>query len=289
MSMIKIRALLFTAIAITLFSCEKEYSSENSGAANELIVGIDCRISKIVYTDTATKSGIGSIEALINSVDFVTRITRFDSISNTIDYIARPVYANDTVFLDVANPEEYFIVDASKRITKLHGLTDPTDPFSPQFDMFYLYNAAGYLVTKNFFLTNNPTVALKKVEYVYSNGNLTGMKETDLSNGDLIADAYMSYFTTVIPKRFIYLFPDEDEYPDYTQFFDFGNKSFNGIKKMTIRNYDPGNVLRDSVVADFSNYNMSRDAYVLSVQMSGDNLQCIPAQAGRLSFSYKCK
>lgn len=287
--MIKLRSLLFTAIAVTLFSCEKEYSSENSGAANELIVGIDCRVSKIVYTDTATRSGIGSIGALINSIDIVTLITRFDSVSNTIDYIARPVYANDTVFLDVNNPDEYFIVDIEKRITKLHGLTDPTDNLSPQFDMFYLYNTAGYLTAKIFFLTNSPTIPLRRVDYVYTNGNLTHMTVTDLTNGDLSIDADLSYYTTVIPKRFIYLFPDEDEYPDYTQFFNFGNKSFNGVKKMTIRNYDPGNVLRDSLVTDFSNYNMSRDGYVLSVQMSGDNLQCIPALAGKLSFSYKCK
>ncbi len=58
---------------------------------------------------------------------------------------------------------------------------------------------------------------------------------------------------------------------------------------MKIRNYDPGNTLRDSLVSTFSNYIMSRDNYVLSVQMSGDDLISIPAAIGKLSFSYKCK
>lgn len=285
--MIKLRPLLFAAITISLFSCEKEYSVENiDNNGNSEIIGIDCRVSRIIYTDTATKSGIGSIEAVINAVDVVTRVTKFDSISNTIEFISTPTYSNDTVFL---NPDEYFIVDANKRINRLHGLTDPTDPFSLQFDVFYQYNPAGYLVAKNFFLTNNPTLPFYRVEYIYTNGNLTRMTGTDLANGDLFIDADITYYSNIIPKRFIYIFPDEIAYANYTQFFNFGAKSFNGVNKITIRNYDPGNVVRDSLVTTFSNYGLSRDAYVVNVQMGGDDLQCIPAAAGKLSLSYTCK
>ncbi|MEP7237999.1 MAG: hypothetical protein ABI685_09045 [Ferruginibacter sp.] len=288
----KLRPLLFAVILFTLFSCEKEYSSENSGAPSELIVGLDCRISKITYTDTSGMAaggpgtGLGYLSADINSVDIVTQITKYDSLSNTIEFFDIPTYSNDTVFI---NADEYFIVDATKRISKLHGLVDPTDPFSLQFDVFYVYNAAGYLTTKTYFLTVSPTIPFYQVDYTYAFGNLTHMTGTDLSTGDLIIDADLNYFTNIIPKRYIYLFPDEKAYPYFSQFYNYGLKNFNAIKKMTVRNYDPGNVVRDSLVSNFSNYIMSRDTYVLSVQMSGDDQPSIPASASKLRLSYHCR
>ena len=82
----KLLPLFFAAVVLTLFSCEKEYSLENSGNnGNGLIVGIDCRINKIVVTDTSSKKGIGSIAANINNLDVVTKVTLFDSLAFTID------------------------------------------------------------------------------------------------------------------------------------------------------------------------------------------------------------
>ena len=289
----KLRPLLFAAILIAVFSCEKEFSVENSGTDSEFIVGIDCRISKIVYIDTSGTSmgspgiGLGYIESEINSFNVDTLITRFDSLSNTIEYISKPVYRNDTIYI---NPEEYFIVDANKRITKMHGLVDPTDPFSLQFDVFYVYNATGYLVTKNYFLTISPATPYYKVDYSYAGaGNLTRMTAVNLPGGDLQIDADITYYSLTVPRRFIYTFPDEVMYAQFTQFFNFGTKNFNAVKNMKVRTYDPGNVVRDSIVSTFSNYRMSNDTYILSVQMGGDDQPSIPALAGKLKFSYKCK
>ena len=253
---------------------------------SDLIIGIDCRISKIVYTDTATNTGLGSLAADINSLDIVTKIIKFDSLSNTIEFIVTPVYVNDTIYI---NPDEYFVVDINKRINKLHGLVDPTDPFSLQFDVFYQYNAAGYLVAKNYFLTLAPTVLFYQVNYTYFGGNLVHMSGTDQSTGDLVVDADINYFSNIIPKRYLYIFPDEKSYPYFNQFYNYGARNYNAIKNMTVRNYDPGNVVRDSTVSAFSNYIMSRDTYVLRVQMAGDDQQSIPALAGKLTFSYHCK
>jgi len=290
----KFRPLLLIAMVVALFSCEKEFSSENSGnTGSDLIVGIDCRISKIVYTDTTgtagggTGTGLGSIEAAINSLDIVTRITRFDSLSNTIEFINTPIYSNDSLFI---NADEYFVVDASKRIIKMHGLADPTDPFSLQYDVFFLYNTAGYLTTKTYFLTTAPTITFYRVDYTYTGGgNLTRMAAVNLPGGDLEMDADITYFTNLVPRRSIYIFPDERFYPEFSQFFNFGTKNFNAVRNMKVRNYNPGNVVRDSLVSTFSNYIMSRDGYVLSTQMGGDDQPSIPALAGKLSFSYHCR
>lgn len=284
----KLRTVLFGAFVIALASCEKEYSLENGGTDNEFIVGADCRISKIIYTDTAgVDKNTGALEATINNLDIVTRITKFDSLSNVLEFFKDPIiYKNDTVYF---NPDEYFVVDVNKRITKLHGLTDPTDPFSLQFDVFYQYNATGYLVAKIYFLTISPTIPFKRVDYTYTGGNLTRMTVTDIATGDLIFDADLAYYNNIIPRRYIYIFPDEVDYAYYTQFFNFGLKSFNAVKDIKVRDYDPGNVVRDSIVSNFSNYIMSRDTYIFSVQMAGDDQPSIPAHKGKLSFKYKCK
>lgn len=289
----KLRPLLYAALLLSVFSCEKEFSNENSGNIDSnLIIGVDCRIRKIVYTDTTGTSmgfpgiGLGSIEAEINSLDVVTRITQFDSLSNTIEFITSPVYTNDTVYI---NPDEYFILDANKKVTKMHGLVDPTDPFSLQFDVFYLYNGGGYLTNKDYYLTSNPAVPFYKVEYTYTGPNLTRMKAINLPSGELQMDADLTYYNLLVPRRFLYIFPDEIFYPQYNQFFNFGTRNFNAVKDMKVRTYDPGNVVRDSLVSTFSNYVQSNDTYILSVQMGGDDQPSIPALAGKLSFSYKCK
>ncbi len=283
----KLRTVLFATLIFGLVSCEKEYSLENGGTDNELIVGVNCRISKIIYTDTTgVDTNTGALEATINNLDIVTKITKFDSLSNVLEFIVIPTYTNDTVYI---NPDEYFVVDVNKRITKLHGLVDPTDPFSLQFDVFYQYNAGGYLVAKNYFLTISPAIPFYRVDYTYSGGNLTRMTGTDIATGDLYMDADLAYYNNIIPRRYIYLFPDEVAYSYYNQFFNFGLKSYNAVKDIKVRNYDPGNVVRDSIVSNFSNYIMSRDTYIFSVQMAGDDQPSIPAQKGKLSFKYKCK
>ena len=288
----KVRPLVFIALVVTLFSCAKEYSEENLSNGNELIVGADCRISKIAFRDTSGMAGggpgagLGFIKANINSQDLDTLIIQFDSTGNTIVNIASPVYTNDSIYVSA---DEYLITDVNRRITKLHGLADPTDPFSLQFDVFYVYNAAGYLTTKNYFLTIAPGVSFLRVDYAYTGGNLTHMSAVDLPGGDLAMDADMTYYSSIVARRFIYTFPDEIFYPQFSQFFDFGVRNFNVPKSMKVRNYDPGNVVRDSLVSTFSNYIMSLDGYVLSTQMGKDDQPSIPALAGKLSFSYHCR
>lgn len=288
LSMNKLRLLLSIALILTLFSCEKEYSVENSGAPSELIVGVDCRISKIAYLDTSTAgdNGLGFLEAEITNADVVTKITKFDSLSNTIEYMGFPTNSNDTVFI---NSDEYFITDGNKRIIKLHGLLDPTDPFSLQRDIIYAYATAGYLINKNYFLTTAPSFMYYQVTYTYSGGNLTHMEGKDQVTGDVETDADVDYQANIFPRNYMYIFPDEVFYPYHTQFFNFGLKNSNALKKLTVRSYDPGNVVRDSAVSTFTNYIMSRDGYVLSTQMGGDDQQSIPAVAGKLKFSYHCK
>lgn len=283
----KLNPVFFVWSMVAILSCTKDYSVENGDGNNPQIIGEDCRISKIAYIDSTSGRGIGSISAVMNSDDNVTNVTKFDSLGMFIEFMATPVYLADTVYI---NANDYFIRDlVTKRINKFSGLIDPTDPASIRFETHFVYNAAGYLVTKNYDLTNAPGIYFYIVNYTYTGNNLTHMAATDVISGDLIMDADITYYTNIVPRHFLYIFPDEKIYPDFTQFYHFGNKPVNAVQSIKVRNYDPGNIVRDSAVSTFDHYMMSVDNYVLSVMMREDDQPGIPAVASRLTFSYSCK
>ncbi len=279
----------FIIIAAVVFTgCLKEYSAEqgnDTGAG--VIIGADCRINKIAYADSATGAGTGSISAVINAADNTTDVTGFDSLTLTINYNYLPQYFNDTVYID---PDQYFVRDATtKRINKFHGVVDPTVPSSPTFNVEYNYDVTGRLAEKFYFFSLVPTIPFMQTSYSYAGGNLTSVVLLDRFTGDILRDAALTYYPTIAPKNFLYLFPDEILYPEFNQFYNFGLKPTNAVKSLKIRYYNPGNAVADSSVSAFSNYILSRDNYVVSVQMTGDDQATIPAVEGKLKFSYKCK
>ncbi|MBL0145025.1 MAG: hypothetical protein IPP48_03935 [Chitinophagaceae bacterium] len=276
-------AALFSLVCLS--ACDKELSVENAdNTGNELIVGKDCRISKIVYTDTASKANLSSIEATINLLDRVEQINEFDSLAAALTFATNVSYSNDTIYL---NPDEYFVMDIiNNRVKRLHALTDPTDVLSPQYDADYNYNAAGYLINKLYYYTSGLPVV--SVDYLYTGNNLTKMIFTNLITSEVEMDADMQYHTNIAPRSYLYIFPDELFHAEYTQFFNFGRKPVNAIKDIKLRTYNLG-IAVDSLVSHFDSYRMSRDNYVLDVIMSGNEQPCIPAPKSKLRFSYKCK
>jgi len=282
----KILPFALVILVVAVVSCTKEYSEENSTNTDELIVGTDCRISQVSYTDTATGVGLGSISATINSSDIVTDITQFDSLGAQIISNSQPTIVNsDTIFI---NPDEYFVQDhTTKRILRLNGLIDTSDIFSPRFLEDYIYDAGGYLLKKSYSYATAPGVEIAAVDYTYSGGNLTHMNFNDIAGSQLVQDADITYFSNISPKNYIYLFPDEQNYAVFNQFYNFGKKSLNAVKTISLRSYS-GSV-SDTTVTVFGSYTLSRDNYVLSTIMSGADLPSLPAQKGKLKFSYHCK
>lgn len=283
----KFLPLYIIAIIVVSVSCQKEYSTEGAGGDTTNIIGTDCRINKITYADSATGVSIGSVSAIINAADVVTDVTKFDSLTSTIDFNSLPQYFTDTVAIDA---DQYFTVDlTSKRVKLFHGLIDPTVPGSPEFDVTYSYDGAGHLVQKSYYFSLLPSVPYLQTTYTYSNGNLTGMQLQDMFTNDMVEDATLSYYTNIAPKNYMYIFPDETTYAPFNQFFNFGAKSTNAIKDLKVRYFDPGNIVVDSSVSNFKTYIMSRDNYVTSVLMTGDDQPSIPVARGKLNFYYKCK
>lgn len=277
---------LIIMVSVVFYSCGKESSIESGLDNNSLIVGTGCTISKIVYSDTATDVALGSIAAVLNDSGKVVSITEFDSLGFTINFYAEPDESSDTVFIN--NNEYYLLEQVTGTVKGFHGLLVPTNPLSPQFDIAYTYNSEGNLVKKSYSFSATPGTPYQEVNYTYSAGNLVQMTETDLTTGNKISDAEMGYYPLLTPKNYLYLFPDEYDYPQYAQFYNFGKRSVNAVRSMKVRFYAPGNVLIDSAVSSFRDYVTSVDNYALSVIMEGDHQPSLPARASRLNFSYSC-
>ncbi len=194
-------------------------------------------------------------------------------------------YFSDTIAID---PAQYFIIDnAAKRIKFFHGLIDPTVPNSQQFEVAYTYDVSGYLIDKLYKLVPL-NISFLKVTYTYAGGNLITMVTKDLFVDDIVKDAAVTYYSNIAPKNYLYIFPDEDSYSLITQFYNFGKRPTNAVKNLKVRYYNSG-VPADSTVSTFQNYVMSRDNYVVGVNMVGDDQPSIPAEQGKLNFLYGCK
>jgi hypothetical protein len=281
------RLLYFPIFFLLLITaCRKEVSTQFSdGNGGGGIIGADCRINKIVFKDSLSGIGLGSISAIINSLDKATDITVFDSLSLSLADQITPQYFSDTIAID---PAQYFIIDnTTKRIKFFHGLIDQTVPASQQFEVAYTYDASGYLINKRYKLVPL-NIAFLQVTYTYAAGNLVTMVMDDLFVMEIVRDATVTYYNTIAPKNYLYIFPDEDSYSLTTQFYNFGKKTTNAVKNLKVRYYNGGAPV-DSTVSTFQNYVMSRDNYVVSVYMAGDDQASIPAVEGKLNFSYKCK
>jgi len=291
-SMKRISAITGIAGLLIFGACTKEYSVENGGNVNNpQIVGTDCRIMNITSYDSANIIPLSSMSATINLRDTVTSITQFDSLGNNLMFFSVPAYAADTIFID---PDQYFVTTlATGRVIKLHGLYDPTNPGS-QFDADYVYDVNGNLVQKIYNVPISPINPALVVDYTYVSGNLTHMTSTDMTVPQIIADADLDYFTDIAPKNYLTLMPDEgrasdfNRFAQYAQFYNFGKKPVNAVRKIILRDYVGGAVV-DSTVSTFSTYLLSRDNYVLGVTMRGNDQASIPAEAGKLRFTYKCK
>ena len=289
--------ILIATVTVFVISCTKEFSLENGGSngnGSDEIVGVDCRMSKIAFYDSASAIPLGSIAATIDTKDTVRDVTLFDSLGNVIIMNSMPFYSGDTAYL---NPDEYFLTAPSTRlVTHLHGVLNSVFPSIP-FECDYIYNSDGTLFQKRYDIPGAGVSPAVVVEYLYLGGNLVSMTSTDYTTftPELIQDAQLDYYNNIKPRNYLNLMPDEtisddlNHFAPYTQFFNFGVKPINAIKSLKVRYYDPGNVVRDSTVSGFFTYITSRDNYVLSVYMLGDDQESIPAAMGRLNFSYKCK
>jgi hypothetical protein len=282
--------IFFFVLTILLFnSCQKEYSNENplSGISG-IKIGANCIINKVTAVDTITLKGSSALNYNFNIVgDKILGINRVDSVTANTIFTSSPIYSGDTIRI---NGNQYFTLDANKRIVQLLGYEDPYDVTSNIFMYNYSYNNTGYLIKKTKSNPIFPTFIEEQTEYTYTNNNLTNIVTKLPLINTTILEVSIDYDLSKQPFNYFNVLPDCDELVPYIAVINMGIKSKNAASKITIKNF---NVLTGTLVntttTNYINYKYSLDNYVLSVDANGYNIPAIPLQNGRNKFSYFCK
>lgn len=236
--------------------------------------------------DSLTGIGFVAHNAFFNAAGKPTGTELYDSLSSSLYYSSVFTNSGDTSFVENG---QFFVNDAtSGRVKIFKGLIDPSDPLSDTVQITFTYDAAGYLVKKEYYLFNIPLPLLRST-YTYSNGNLTkALFENLFPSTEVIVDADVEYNTSQPANGFMYVFPDGFFSAPYNLSFNFGKRPVNTLKKVTTRIYNAG-VITDSLVTNYKNYKLSRDNYVLELFAEGDYQDGIGILDGRTKFSYYCR
>jgi hypothetical protein len=286
-------AVLLCSMAAIFTACTKELSFEDPiGAQGQgPIIGNNCVIAKIVEYDTITRTGLTAINYEFNSsTGRLNNFVEYDSIGQNVVLNANFSYNADTVHIDAS---QYFVVDNSGRVKKFHGLQNPYDPLSPELDYEYFYDGAGRIIKRSVTdLTLLPTPFLQST-YSYSGNNMTGIAVIlmdGMGNTFPLINTTLSYQFDRVPRNFMNILPDCDELAPYMGALNMGLKSLNPVNKIDIVYLDPfsGTPITTTTTL-YNNYRYSRDGYVLSVDMSGDDIPALPFAPGRNNFSYFCR
>jgi|LakMenE18May11ns_1017448.scaffolds.fasta_scaffold9937886_4 hypothetical protein len=277
----KLRTLTALLPLFAILSCSKEYSNENGNPTN------NCRISSIAEAaDALTSSGIYALNTKFGAGNLASGVEAYDSTTNTADFTISFSYKGDTVF---TTGNDFFVLDASKKVKKLFTPLDPSDPLGQIVVYEYKYDASNYLVEKTISAAGIP-LALVTFKYTWVAGNLTkvtGVVNTGLTTEKLL-EANMEYDLTKQPRNFMYIFPDGFENFFYLNAMDFGKKPTNLIKKISVVYFDDQGVSQGNFNTFISDVKFNPDGYVTEWYADGSSIDPTGIFLGRTLFGYKC-
>jgi hypothetical protein len=268
-------------LATTLLSCSKETSIEKQ---SQPFTG--CKVGSIVALETTTGRALYAVNTLFSVGGVPREVEAIDSVTGRPDLIQPMDIRKDSVIL---SDGQYFLLDANGRVRKLQIREDPTDPTSDAYVFQYSYDPSGYLIEKRVSTPALP-VTLVTYNYTWTNGNLTSVEGrlTAALNPVRIFLSELEYDLNVAPKDFIYVFPDGAESFMFSMAFDYGKKSVNLLKRMTVVYYDEQGVQTDAYASDFRDVKLSPEGYVQEWLVDGDSMDPFGIFAGRVRFDYFC-
>ncbi|HEX5026514.1 MAG TPA: hypothetical protein VFV68_14645 [Agriterribacter sp.] len=274
-------------VSVLFASCSKEYSQERMTGVNPPL-GNDCSMTTVTPFDSASGRGFGSFHVTFGADDRTQKVELYDSASGTVDYYATFTYINDTIRISA---NEFFVLDASRRISEYHTLENPSDSNSEHYKYTYEYAPSGQLYHKYWFLASrNPDEPLFAYNYEWVNDNLVRVEARE-AGGDkrIVLQAELSYAIDKTVKNYLYCFPEADELAPYILSVNVGKKSRNLLQKIVVKLYDAGGNELDTYNTEYKDYKFSSDDYITEVYASGDIVDGLPIVTGLTKFSYYCK
>lgn len=276
-------------VAVILFSCSKETSIDNGGnppGGPGGAIGNNCKVNTIIAADSLTGKGLFSLFTIFNASRQATRVEAYDSINLSLEAAADLIYKGDTIRV---GSNEYFVTDASKRISKYYSRIDPADPASDEYVYNYSYDAAGYLKEKTISLAGIP-IPIVKFVYTWAGGNLVKIEgnATVLGLNQKVLTAELTYDASKTAKNFIQVMPDAFETFLYMMAVDIGKKSTNVVKTIIMTTYDNNGAPSDTYTTLIKDVKFSTDGYITEWFAQGDSFDALGIFSGRTLFKYSC-
>lgn len=255
----------------------------NNGGADKST----CLLSVI----SQVNSGQGAESALsifYNSQYAVSKLVIYDSVDKIKDFEADFNYITpDSVRIDAY---QYLILDAGKRVTHFATKSDMINPEKADSYLFeYIYNADGYLATKNLYI-NDSRLPNFSTAYTYTNNLLTNCVMTAVSSGSQkVLESNLSYDNSTTSINWMYTFPDAMEGYAYLTALNFGNRPSHPLQQVVTTIYDPASqALLDTWTTHYRNYKVDESGNIISGEANGDLQQGIAAFYGQTRFYYNC-
>lgn len=270
-----------------MLSCQKELSLEDGGGnPGQPSIGDNCKVNQIITADSLTGLGLFSIFTRFTPSGDADKVEVYDSLSLTMQYQTNIIYKGDTVRV---SPTEYFLLDANKRVRGFQSI-DISGGSADTLRYVYNYDANGYLLNKELFLTGIP-LPLIRFNYVWSGQNLVAIDGSIAAPGitQKVLTATLEYESTATAKNFIHVLPDGFETSLFIMGLDLGKKSRNLVKKIVVSAYDDTGALDEVYTTTYGNYVFSADGYLLEWYAKGDEAGGTPFQSGRSIFKYFCR
>ena len=276
-------------VSVLAFSCSKDKSIETGGTGgtggNGGALGSNCRVNTIIAADSLSGEGLFSLFTKFNSSRVATRVEAYDSTSLSLEAAADLTFKGDTIRVGA---NEYFVTDASKRVSKFFTHLDPSDPSSDVYVYNYTYDASGYLKEKTISLASFPT-PLAKFDYTWAGGNLVKIEGNTVVLGNIqkILVANLTYDASKTAKNFVQLLPDGFETFLFTMALDIGKKSTNVLKTISMVTYDNGTP-STTYNTQIKDVKFSPDGYITEWYADGDGFDAFGIFTGRTLFKYNC-
>ncbi len=247
-----------------------------------------CIISGVSQLNSGSKAEF-ALSVTYNSSLNPTRFYVFDSSSNTKIFDASLQYVTtDSIRVD---QYQYFKLDAGKRVSQFITLSDITDPANAdRYRYEYIYDANGYLVTKNLYVNGSATASYNTV-YTYTSNLLTKCVMTVAGNASLkVLEATLTYDNNTTATNWMYCFPDGFESIYFTSALNFGTKPSKALSQVITKLYNPVTAaVLDTWTTNYANYSVNSAGYIASGVATGDLQQGMPGFYGKTSFYYQCQ
>lgn len=239
----------------------------------------NCKISNIGYFELGGTDGYASLTSTFNPQNLVNKVQLLDSVNSNIITEFNISYAANRVNLA---PDQWFILDASGRVSEYHGYLDADSTTGFKCIGTYTYDANGYMTKVTYAAQTAPSTVLITGTFTWTGGNLTKTVVEATGLTEKIEFTY-TYDATKTAKNFLTFLPINEIIYNQSA-INFGKNSTN-VPLKSVYAYTKAGVT-STETSDYTAYIVDANNYVKGFVLTGNGSVYFPDT--KYVLTYKC-